>query len=600
MRRHRALPFGAEITTDGVRFRLWAPDAAEVALSLEGDRDIPMAAEPGGWFTLTTVLASAGSRYRYRIGQALYPDPAARSQPDGVFGASEVFDPHAYGWSDAGWTGVAWERAVLYELHVGAFSQAGDFAGVAGHLDHLAALGVTLIELMPVADCPGRWNWGYDGVLPFTPAQRYGGPTALKRLVDACHARGIGVILDVVYNHFGPAGNFLPAYAGSFFTAKHRTPWGDALNFDGAGAGPVRSYFIENALYWLEEYHFDGLRFDAVHAIVDTSPEPVLAELGRRVRRDLTGRAIHLILENDRNDPTLLGYERGGPGPYDAQWNDDFHHALRVVLAGAEGGYYEDYRDDPVGRLGRALAEGFDYQGERSAYRGARRGASSGRLPPSAFVNFSQNHDQVGNHAYGWRLPKFAEPAALRAAAALVLLTPATPMLFMGEEWASAAPFPFFCDFDGDLADAVRNGRLGEFSSFAEFSDAASRARIPDPLTEATFLSAKLDWTRATTPEHAEMLALYRHLTALRRRHLVPLLTQGGSPDGRYRRFGIGGLAVSWSLSGRRLHLLANLSDRPVASEALDMTGAIYRSHAADDPLPPWFVGVALDTPGRP
>jgi maltooligosyltrehalose trehalohydrolase len=595
MRRRHVLPFGAEITQDGVRFRLWAPDAAEVAVALADGRDLPMVPESDGWFGLTTALAAAGTRYRYRIGGRLYPDPAARSQPAGVFADSEVFDACAYDWADDGWPGIPWERALIYEVHVGAFSETGDFAGMAAHLDDLAALGVTLIEVMPVAECPGRWNWGYDGVLPFAPAARYGGPTALKRLIDACHGRGIGVILDVVQNHFGPAGNYLSDYAGAFFTGKHKTAWGAAINFDGAGSGQVRRFFIEHALYWLEEYHLDGLRFDAVHAIIDTGPVHFLTELGASIRRHVPNRPIHLILENDRNDPGLLGRNRGGPGPYDAQWNDDFHHALRVTTTGIRGGYYDDYRDDPVGRLGRALAEGFIYQGESSEFRGGQpRGAPSAGLPPGAFVNFIQNHDQIGNHAYGWRPTKFAEPAALRAAAALLLLAPATPMLFMGEEWASAVPFPFFCDFEGDLAEAVRRGRLAEFAGFAEFRDDAARARIPDPLAEATFLGAKLDWSNASGPGHAEMMALYRHLAALRRRFIVPLLEAGGNSNGRFERFGAGGLSVSWHLAGYELRFHANLSNRPIAGPGPGASGTIYRSHRAAVALPPWFVAVTL------
>jgi maltooligosyltrehalose trehalohydrolase len=599
MRRRRELPFGAEITPTGVQFRLWAPDTATVALRLEDGPEIAMVPEGEGWFGLTTEEATAGTRYRYRIGRDLYPDPAARSQPEGTFGPSEVIDPLAYDWSDGDWAGIAWERAIIYELHVGAFSDAGDFLGVINHLDDLMALGVTLIELMPVAECPGRWNWGYDGVLPFAPASRYGGPTGLKRLVDACHASGIGVILDVVYNHFGPEGNFLPAYAASFFAPGHETPWGAAINFDDEKAGAVRRFFIENALYWLEEYHLDGLRLDAVHTIVDDGPRPFLVELGERIRRGLPNRPIHLIVENDRNDPALLGHGSGGPGPYDAQWNDDFHHALRVILTGAHGGYYADYRDDPVDRLGKALAEGFAYQGEISEFRGKPRGASSTTLPPVAFVNFIQNHDQVGNHAYGWRLPKFVTEPALRAAAALLLLSPAIPLLFMGEEWASETPFPFFCDFEDELGQAVRRGRLAEFAGFAEFRDEAARMRIPDPLAETTFLSAKLDWPRAAETGHAEMLALYRHLTLLRHRHIVPLLAVQNA-YGRVERFGAGGLAVRWQLAGRDLRLIANLGDRPAGGYPAETGTAIYRSHQSGATLPPWFVAAFLDAPRTP
>ena len=596
MKRRRILPFGAELTDAGVRFRLWAPDADAVTLQLDDGRALPMLAEGEGWFRLTTQAAAAGTRYRYRIGGGAYADPASRAQPDGALGPSMVVDPTGHDWQDAGWQGVPWERAVLYELHPGAFTEAGDFAGIAGRLDHLAALGVTLIELMPVADCPGRWNWGYDGVLPFAPTQRYGGPEGLKRLVEACHARGIGVMLDVVYNHFGPEGNFLHVYAGAFFTRKHQTPWGAAINFDDLGAANVRQFFIENALYWLEEFHLDGLRFDAVHAFQDTSRPSFLEELGARIRREVTDRPIHLVLENDANEPALLGFRRGGKGAYDAQWNDDFHHALRVALVDAAGGYYEDYRDDPIGRLGRTLAEGFAYQGEPSGHRGGRlRGASTAGLPPTAFVNFAQNHDQVGNHAFGWRLPRFAGFEQLRAAAALLLLSPGVPMLFMGEEWASTAPFPYFCDFGGDLGQAVRNGRLAEFASFPEFRDEAARAEIPDPLAEVTFRSAQLDWAEPALPGHDAMLAHYRSLIALRRTHLVPLLACGLTLPGSVERFGRGGLAVRWRFGDARLALLANLSDGAAPAPEQPAGELLYRSDDTEGTLPPWFVSLTRE-----
>ncbi|HLZ64649.1 MAG TPA: malto-oligosyltrehalose trehalohydrolase [Aliidongia sp.] len=600
MKRHHPLPFGAELTEDGVRFRLWAPDALGVALTFEDGRQLPMAMEADGWFGLTTHEAAVGTRYRYRIGGAFYPDPASRRQPDGALAFSAVVDPMAYDWTDAGWQGIPWAEAVIYELHPGAFSETGDFAGVAARLDHLVSLGVTLVELMPVADCPGRWNWGYDGVLPFAPTERYGGPDAMKRLVDECHRRGLGVILDVVYNHFGPSGNFLQAYASRFFTDKHRTPWGSAINFDDTGAANVRAFFIENALYWLEEFHLDGLRFDAVHAIKDDSLPTFLDALGERIREALPDRRIHLILENDGNEPDLLGHDAGGRGCYDAQWNDDFHHALRVALTGARGGYYDDYADDPVGRVGRALAEGFAYQGEASAHRGGKpRGEPSGDLAPTAFVNFIQNHDQVGNHAYGWRLPHFADRETLRAAAAMLLLSPAIPLLFMGEEWATDRPFPFFCDFDGELADAVRKGRAAEFAGFPEFRDEAGRAHIPDPLSEATFLSAKLDWAALHEPAAAEMLGFYRELLTLRRRHITPLLTDSPRPRGQFVRLGAGGLEVRWRLNGAEMTMLANLSIEPIAATQRPGRGqVIYRSHEAIEALPPRFVAVTIEQTG--
>jgi malto-oligosyltrehalose trehalohydrolase len=600
MKRHHPLPFGAEITEAGVRFRLWAPDTDMAFLAFDDGRQIPMMMEADGWFGLTTTEAAAGTRYRYRIGSEFYPDPASRAQPDGTVGLSMVVDPDTYDWQDSGWTGIPWSEAVIYELHPGTFSEAGDFAGVAEHLDHLISLGITMIELMPVADCPGRWNWGYDGVLLFAPTQRYGGPEAMKRLVDECHRRGIGVILDVVYNHFGPSGNFLHAYASKFFTDKHRTPWGSAINFDDAGSANVRSFFIENALYWLGEFNLDGLRFDAVHAIKDDSLPPFLDQMGERIRQVFPDRHIHLILENDANEPEWLGYKAGGPGKYDAQWNDDFHHALKVALAGATGGYYDDYAD-PVASVGKALAEGFVYQGQPSAHRGGTpRGEPSGELPPTAFINFIQNHDQVGNHAYGWRLPHFADRETLRAAAAILLLSPGVPMLFMGEEWATDRPFPFFCDFEGDLADAVRKGRAEEFAGFAEFRDEAARARIPDPLSEATFLSAKLDWANLGQSKHAEMLGFYRELLALRRKHLTPLLANSDRPRGQFVRLSTGGLEVRWRLDGAELTLLANLSTDPLAASQRAGRGqVIYQSHEAADTLPPRYVAVTLEQAGR-
>jgi maltooligosyltrehalose trehalohydrolase len=333
--RHR-LPFGAEITPDGVEFRLWAPAAEAVAVELADGALVPMRRDADDIFSVATDKARAGTRYRYRIGGQSYPDPASRFQPEGAMGPSEVIDPTAYEWRDQEWHGRPWEETVLYELHVGAFSEAGDYDGVAAHLDHLAALGVTAIELMPLADCPGRWNWGYDGVLLYAPASRYGRPDDLKRLVEAAHMVGIAVILDVVYNHLGPEGNFLPAYAPLFFTDKHVTPWGAAVNFDDRGARHVRDFAIQNAHYWLEEFHLDGLRLDAVDQIRDDSHPHILVELGEAVRQAITDRPIHLMLENYDNRASLIGAGRGGPGPHTAQWNDDFHHVHARAATGAD------------------------------------------------------------------------------------------------------------------------------------------------------------------------------------------------------------------------------------------------------------------------
>ncbi len=566
MRRHHELPFGAELVADGVRFRLWAPRAREVRLRLDGTGELPMAKESGGWFEVTTAAARAGSRYRYSVDGTAVPDPASRHQPETVHGPSEVIDPGAYRWSDGAWRGRPWEEIVLYELHTGSFSERGDFAGIERHLDHVAGLGVTAVELMPIADFSGRRNWGYDGVLLFAPASCYGRPEDLKRLVEACHARGLAVFLDVVYNHFGPDGNYLHLIARDFFTERHQTPWGAAINFDGQNARPVRDFYIQNALYWLEEFHFDGLRFDAVHAIIDDGPKHILVEIAEAVHARFDGeRPIHLVLENDRNEARFIG-----GGLFRAQWDDDLHHALRVLTSGEDQGYYADYADRPAERLGRALAEGFAYQGEHSRHRGARRGVPSAHLPPTAFVSFIQNHDQVGNNAFGTRLARLAEPARIRVAATIYLLSPQIPLLFMGEEWGAEQPFPFFCDFSGALADAVREGRRREFASFPEFRDEAARERIPDPCAAATFSSAVLDWTAAERPPHSGWIAWYRQMIELRSREIVPRLAGCRGHAGEHETLGPHALGVAWRLGdGSRLTLLTNFGEAPEALAAL-------------------------------
>jgi maltooligosyltrehalose trehalohydrolase len=584
MKRHHALPLGAEPVAGGVRFRLWAPGAASVACAFD-DRSMAMTKQGGGWWELTTPAAHIGTRYRYVVDGTAVPDPGSRFQPDDVHGPSEVIDPAAVDWHDTLWRGRAWEEIVLYELHVGTFSETGDFAGVEGRLDHLVRLGVTAVELMPLADFPGKRNWGYDGVLLFAPDSRYGRPEDLKRLVQACHARGLAIFLDVVYNHFGPEGNYLGSYAPDFFTERHRTPWGAAINFDGAESRPVRDFFVENALYWLEEYHFDGLRLDAVHAIEDDSADDILSEIATTVHRRFGGeRAIHLVLENDDNQAGYLARSGDAPALYTAQWADDIHHALRVAATGTSDGYYADYADRPAERLGRALAEGFAYQGEASAHRdGATRGEPSAHLPPTAFVAFVQNHDQVGNSAFGGRLAGQASEAALHAVTAIYLLAPHIPMLFMGEEWGSQQPFCYFCDFTGDLATAVREGRRREFAKFAEFQDPARRERIPDPGADATFTQSILDWHSIEHPEHAAWLERYRKLLALRRAEIVPRLEGIGGNAGSYRTIGDNVVLVAWGLGdGTTLTLLANFSDRPVVVPAGRFTSRLLYATAGE------------------
>lgn len=587
--RAHAMPFGTEVLAGGgARFRLWAPNATRVDLCLDDAPAQAMAALPDGWFE-ATAAAAPGRRYRYRIdGDTRVPDPASRCNPDGVHGASELVDPAAYLWRDDGWRGRPWTEAVVYELHVGCFTPAGSFRAAIDRLDHLAALGVTAIELMPVAACPGQRGWGYDGVLPFAPAAAYGRPDDLKALVEAAHDRGLMVLLDVVYNHFGPEGNYLYRYARAFFSERHRTPWGAAINFDGETSRTVRDYFIHNALYWLAEYHLDGLRLDAAHAIPDDSTPHFLSELAGAVAAGPgRERPIHLVLENDANQARHLAHG------YAAQWNDDLHHALHCLLTGEADGYYADYAGSPLGHLGRALAEGFAWQGEASPYRhGTPRGEPSGDLPPTAFVAFLQNHDQVGNRALGERLTRLARPEALRAATAVLLLAPQVPLLFMGQEFAAATPFLYFCAFEPRLCRAVAEGRRDEFARFAAFVDPAPTA-LPDPCAAATFAACRLDWASLDRPEARAWLAFHRDLLAVRRHEIVPRLADARG-DG-YRRLGDGGLAVAWRLAdGSRLHLIANLADRPLAGFDLPAGRTLYRLPATLAPdaaaLPAWAV----------
>jgi maltooligosyltrehalose trehalohydrolase len=602
MMRSRRMPFGTEVQPNGsVRFRLWAPAAKSVALSLENSKTEPLSMAPmgQGWFELTTSQARTGSLYRFQIDdKTLVPDPASRFQPQDVHGPSEVVDPSAFQWNDHNWRGRPWEEAVIYELHVGTFTPEGTFRGVEKKLDYLHDLGITAIELMPLADFPGARNWGYDGVLPFAPDSSYGRPEDLKQLIQSGHAKGLMVFLDVVYNHFGPDGNYLHLYAPQFFTARHNTPWGDAINFDGPERRTVRDFFIQNALYWLEEYHLDGLRLDAVHAIVDDSKPNILIELAQTVR-DCFGeeRFVHLVLENGDNISRYLQRDENGTVRfYNAQWNDDIHHAVHVLLTGESDGYYADYAQDPMRHLCRCLREGFAYQGDHSEYHAGPRGEPSADLPPSAFVSFLQNHDQIGNRALGERISQLAAPEALKAAMEILLLAPSPPLLFMGEEFVAYTPFLFFCDFHGDLAASVTHGRRNEFARFSKFSSASARNSIPDPNSEQTFLRSKLRWDSQRAEPHAQWLRLYRELLALRQRVIVPSLVKirgtECAVDNHKRQ-----LSINWSFEDEaRLELRANLgsdfnlnvlgiSGVPFYSSNADAAGAIIRGN-----LPAWSV----------
>jgi maltooligosyltrehalose trehalohydrolase len=508
------MSLGAELLPGGrTRFTLWAPDVKRVSLLLEGTpgREIELAPAPRGYHEAVIDGAGAGTRYRFRLDDRdPIPDPASRFQPEGIHGPSEVVDP-AFPWTDAGWTGLSLERLVFYEIHVGTFTREGGFDAVIPRLDDLKELGVTALELMPVAQFPGTRNWGYDGAAPFAVQNSYGGPRGLKGLVDACHRRGLAVVLDVVYNHLGPEGNYLWG-AAPYFTDRYRTPWGAALNFDGPGSDEVRRYFIENALRWLEEFHVDALRLDAVHAIVDPSARTFLEDLSEAVagaaRR--SGRSLHLVAESDRNDPRLVRpLEEGGIG-MDAVWNDDFHHALHVLLTGEREGYYEDFGllDD----LGLAMTEGFVISGRHSSFRKRRHGASSRAVPARRFVVCAQNHDQIGNRARGERLSVLVPYERQKLAAGVLLLSPGLPLLFMGEEYGETAPFLYFTDHgDPALVEAVRKGRREEFSG------SAWAAEVPDPQDAETFARSRPDRGLLGLPRHQALRELHRTLLALRR-----------------------------------------------------------------------------------
>ncbi|WP_428980965.1 malto-oligosyltrehalose trehalohydrolase [Lichenibacterium dinghuense] len=588
--RAHAMPHGAQWAAHiGTRFRLWAPAHPRIDLVIEGRDPLPMEDIGNGWRERVVRDAEPGTLYRFRLPDGLLvPDPASRFQPRDVHGPSEVIDPTEYRWRDEAWEGRPWHEAVVYELHVGAFTPEGTFRAAIGKLDHLAAVGVNAVEVMPVGDFPGARNWGYDGVLPYAPDASYGRPEDFKAFVEAAHLRGISVILDVVYNHFGPDGNYLSLYAPGFFTERHHTPWGIAVNYDGEHSRPVRDFAIHNALYWLEEYHLDGLRLDAVHAIIDDTTPHLLHELSVRARHATLNRPLHLILENEENAASRLLRSDGGRAErYTAQWNDDVHHVLHVAASGEGDSYYAEYIGD-TDKLGRALAQGFAFQGEMMRFRGTPRGEPSGELPPTAFVSFVQNHDQIGNRAFGDRLNGFAPPEAVRAVSAVCLLLPQVPMLFMGEEWGAETPFPFFCDFSGDLADAIRDGRREEFKHFPAFRDEAARDRIPDPTAEATFLSAKLDWDEVDT----DALGRTRALLARRQAEVAPLVARIGAHAGSYEILGRGAVTVRWRTEdGDELRLDANLKADPQGGFS-DVAGReIWREgEVSGARLAPWTV----------
>ena len=550
-----SLHLGAKVRADGIVFRVWAPACRTVDVIVDGRRPLAMTRQPDGTFEVTTPGLAAGARYQYRLdGDRHRPDPASRYQPDGVHGPSVAVDPGSFTWTDEGFRGRKLADYVLYELHVGTFTRTGTFEAAIPHLPQLVELGVTAVELMPVAEFPGSRNWGYDGVHLFAPQSTYGGPRGLRRLVDACHAQGLSVVLDVVYNHLGPEGNYLGDF-GPYFTDRYQTPWGGAIDFDGPESAGVRRHFIENARAWVRDFHIDGLRLDAIHSIFDASPRHILSELAEAARQEARSldRPLHIMAESHDNDRRVVLPEKEGGLGLDGVWSDDFHHALHVRLTRERGGYYCDFTDPS--RLPRALAEGFAFQGEPSEYFGRKRGTPSRDLPGERFVICVQNHDQVGNRAQGDRLSAVVSFEAVKLAAALLLAAPAIPLLFMGEEYGETAPFQFFTSFiDRELAEAVRTGRAAEFKRFAW------EGSVPDPGDPATFVRSRLSHQLANAPRHRELLQYYRQWLELRRSH--PALGARGKERSGAELDAAGAVltVLREAASGPGVRLVANLT----------------------------------------
>ena len=527
----RRLPIGAEIVDpQTVHLRVWAPRATRASVVKVNGEAAPLTREDGGYFS-GTMAAAAGDRYHFKLDddEHLYPDPASRFQPEGPHGPSAIVDPAAFRWSDQGWPGVSRDGQVVYELHIGTFTRAGTWAAAANELPELARLGITLIEVMPVAEFEGRFGWGYDGVDLYATSHLYGTPDDFRRFVDAAHAAGVGVILDVVYNHLGPSGNYLRAFAPAYFTDRHENEWGDAFNFDGPDAGPVREFFVTNAGYWIDEFHLDGLRLDATQSIRDRPDEHVIAELTAYARASAAGRSIVIVAENEPQNTRLVRSIADGGYGLDALWNDDFHHSSRVALTGRAEAYYSDTRGEPQEFIS-AAKYGYLFQGQQYSWQRDRRGSPAWGLPPSAFVAFTQNHDQVANSIRGQRGHELTSPGRWRAMTALLLLQPATPMLFQGQEFSASAPFLYFADFEPDLAAAVRTGR-GEFlAQFPSMVETQRRGGLPDPGALDTFERCRLDLSERQS--HAAAYALHGDLLRIRREDAVFAAPRPNGVDG--------------------------------------------------------------------
>ena len=522
---HRRLPIGAEISTDGaVHFRVWAPRAREVVVVIDGPARrqtvLQLAAEPEGYFSTRTPQAKAGDLYHYRLdrNELLIPDPASRFQPEGPLGPSMIIDPERFQWHDSDWKGVKIEGQVIYEMHIGTFTSAGTWNAAAQELGALKDLGATVLEIMPVHDFCGRFGWGYDGVDFFAPTRLYGSPDEFRAFVDNAHRLGLGVILDVVYNHAGPSGNFLKEFSPDYFTDRYSTDWGEALNFDGPNSEPVREFFIANAGYWIDEFHLDGLRLDATQNIYDSSKVHILAEVSRRVRQQARGRSTIVVAENEPQDVRLIQPPASGGYGIDALWNDDFHHSAMVALTGHNEAYYSDHRGRPQEFIS-AAKRGFLYQGQYYSWQRQRRGTWAEGLEPAAFIQFLENHDQVANLGLGQRVHQISHPGAYRAMTALLLLSPQTPMLFQGQEFAASSAFVFFADHDAELATTVRAGRLEFLKQFPSLTNPATQRRVADPGEHSSFESCRLDFSERE--RHQEAYALHRDLLSLRRKDPV-------------------------------------------------------------------------------
>jgi malto-oligosyltrehalose trehalohydrolase len=585
--------FGPLLTAEGVRFRLWAPNVAQVHLRLaHGDRRA-MTATGDGWFALDAADAGPGTDYMFVLEDgAQIPDPASRWQPQGVHGVSRIVDGDAYTWGDADWRGRPWHEAVLYEMHFGAFTPQGSYRGAIERLDHLAVLGVTLIELMPLADFPGNRGWSYDGVCLFAPANCYGTPDDLRAFVDAAHQRGLGVILDVIYNHFGPEGAYATRIA-PLLSRRHEGEFGIPFNVDGDEAAPVRQFLLENVLYWLEDFHLDGYRFDAAHDIPDDSGHHILAELTEAVRARDWGRPIHLVMENSLNQAHWLARDDAGtPRWFVAQWCDDIHHAMHILATGEKLGFYRDYDGDPS-ELGLTLAEGYAFQGQKPMLEGDTKGEPSAHLPPTAFIAFCQNHDQIGNRPRGDRLTEVVPREVIEALATIVLLSPHVPLLFMGEEWGARTPFPYFSDLSETLREGMRRDRLRQLEGWR---DEGRLGEALDPFDPATFAAAKLDWSEAESGPGGAMLDFHTRLLALRHREIVPRLAGIGGHAGRHAVSEEGLVTVRWTLGdGAALVMAINLSPEPVRRHGDSAARVLWTTGTASaDTLDAWSVEVAI------